>query len=141
MREIKFRVRASHDIWTDERTRIEKGEWIYYYPETFPIMWKDKLDLDTRSQYTGLKDKNGKEIYEGDIVNYRAVKTHPHKCKIIYEPDAAAFLLNDISGASVDYAGIKYLGSIVKNYGSSVVRAFELCEVIGNIMENPELLR
>ena len=73
-------------------------------------------------QYTGIKDKNGKEIYEGDIIRYDAID---------YEVLWADY-----------YAGFetKRLNSPWNNAGLTLHFLASVGRVIGNIHENPELL-
>jgi uncharacterized phage protein (TIGR01671 family) len=74
------------------------------------LVW-DELQNITLSQFTGLKDKNGKEIFEGDILSHRYY-SKPVLCEFV----DGSFIFDDIS---------KYDKSL---------------EVIGNIYQNPELL-
>lgn len=116
MREIKFR------LWDDIDKRMISWEEIDVldqegiYP--FLQMLKDRKIL---MQYIGLKDKNGREIYEGDIVtgwfnNQKIVG------QIFYGSNAAFFIQRK------DLLGI------------SLINADVWVEIIGNIYENPELL-
>ena len=72
-------------------------------------------------QYTGLEDKNGKEIYEGDVVQ----DSHGYKARIEYS-DGAFILIIEGRFPDTDMAG----------EGNN-----KFYEVIGNIWENPELLK
>jgi hypothetical protein len=67
-------------------------------------------------QFTGLKDKKGKEIYEGDLVG-----THLAALQVIWVTEAAGYRARSVHG--VEYFLTREL------------------EVIGNIYENPELLK
>lgn len=123
MREIKFRAFVDNkmykvvglDLWSDSVSE-----------HTFTI-WDDDLDdsieLDATEfelmQYTGLKDKNGKEIYEGDILITKDIEGGKYKTFVTHEN--GMFL----SGEESLYDD---------------VFLFE-AEVVGNIYENPELLK
>ena len=120
MREYKFRGKIKNP---------KVNKWIYgYLADDYHISEKNELGYipirkETIGQYTGLKDKNGKEIYEGDIVKVFTNKKW-RIGKIIYEH----------SGFTIDVTNNKEL-----EYGrTSIIES--LTEVIGNIHDNPELL-
>lgn len=110
MREIKFRVWLSH-LKEFEPTR-NCGDALN---AGYPIM-----------QYTGLKDKNGKEIYQGDIVHGTTLFSL-NNFDFIREVkfDQGMF------GISDPYEANEYLNKLCH---------WVVFEVIGNIYENPELL-
>lgn len=92
-------------------------------------VWEDSgRDDIILMQFTGLKDKNGKEIYEGDVLRDDASGNYPRNLwEVAWDADEAKFYLEQLyegkrSGSSTRYLDIN---------GKSV---------FGNIYENPELL-
>ena len=128
-REIKFRGKS-----------IGTGEWLYGHlfiwglqpPSNVPCIcvcvpesWKEAYNLyavapDTVGQYTGLNDKNGKEIYEGDIVEF----TNLDLPNMVVRFDNGSFMLCEDEYSTYEELRMNYA-----------------VEVVGNIYEHPELIK
>jgi uncharacterized phage protein (TIGR01671 family) len=120
MRTIKFRC------WDEDRMIFNPMiDFTGEYPTV--VEWEEFMDYPIM-QYTGLKDKNGKEIYEGDLLRW----IH-HKQEIALD----TYLIKYESPSFV-YEVWRY-GKILEDYNDPM-RDMEEFEVIGNIYENKELL-
>lgn len=141
MREILFRGKC-----------IDNGEWVYgcldldpdlkrasicgfdYYtdPEDGPQRAEFCVPVipETVGQYTGLTDKNGTKIFEGDIVQFERF-SYKYNGKIVFNKKTCAFEL--------------WFTTAVGGYGAKARHSVLLCHVddikiIGNVWDNPELL-
>lgn len=118
MREIKFRA------WNKKKKEMELlGSLSAIYACEGDCIETDNLIY---LQFTGLKDKNGKEVYEGDIIRHNTNINSPFSKKY-------TLVIEDLFEFFEDkgYA----LSELCESYNP------ENLEVIGNIYENPELLK
>jgi len=110
-REIKFRA------WSKATEKMSDWDFIHSVRNLHKLMTLNHVEL---MQFTGLTDKKGKDIYEGDIV------THLHSadtCVVVFQKSTAMFLAQEIGDEQMGF-GIE-----------------DVTEVIGNIYENANLLQ
>jgi len=132
-REIKFRA------W--DKKRKEWVNWHYHCIDengTVSFYKSNILEADENfpilMQYTGLKDKNDKEIYEGDIVRYYIMQNGT-------EMNGVGFIVYDEGFSQfVCRAKIKGLNDL-QDYPLRVEMRFTEFKVIGNIFENSNLIK
>lgn len=134
MRTIKFRGKE-----------IETNQWVYgdllQCPNKYPTirMWEEAYPIarsidfvvfpDTIGQFTGLHDKNGREIYEGDIIS-----THLGACEVIHSDYGWAFCTREENKMNTRDKLYYHTFNAWSGY-------IECGFVIGNIHDNPELMK
>lgn len=137
MREILFRGKITQDEWVYgfyENVKLEEAT-IHYINGKI-------VASKTVGQYTGLTDKNGKMIFEGDIVKvtytekrqYQGVAyDDKHSCveEIFYSEESACFMLK---------ITLKDIPMYRPLHNFENLAMIESIEVIGNIYDNPELM-
>ena len=129
MREIKFRLwdgKRFH-YWGYLKEGISKNLVFTSPPQLGTPLTQEEM-RDRSKQFTGLKDKNGKEIYEGDIIQWS------HK----------SWDVSAVKRAVINWDYIGWAVDGVKSFNRDAIDSFGVdfskCNIIGNIYENPELL-
>ena len=128
MREIRFRAihKLTKHWFEDIHIIYQDGEWFEDY-RAFEDGRPMNLDQVAIIQYTGLKDKNGTGIYEGDILS-----TDLDRPYLIVEFRNGAFMFQCHDNGKDYY---DFMATTGENYDFTKYH-----EIIGNIYENPELL-
>ena len=154
MREIEFRGKHTHDnewkygyldyLNKDQSYVIHKGDGVRYF-----------VDAETIGQYTGLKDKNGTKIFEGDIIRQREITVlndkhyendkdkQKHKQRLIKDcgaifDDDNTYHQDTINVVECDDDRFYPFADDDSEWGTFNWNI--PIEVIGNIYDNPELL-
>ncbi len=120
MREHKYRARLKIKLG-----ELPVGSWVYFcLQDTY---FNDIIDWETCCDWTGLHDKNGTEIFEGDILRHSYYFDYGQwgELKPITTP-----------------VEVKWIGTSFSPFQgwSGYGQQLETCKVIGNIYENKELL-
>lgn len=132
MREILFRGK-----------RVDNGEWVYGY--FVKMLWEYSIIpledentvypvvLETVGQYTGLKDKTGRKIFEGDVVSCPSNVCRPlfnydtaretYIYEVVYQDELTAFIMKNKDKQALSY---EYL---------LLSRTADKCEVVGNVFD------
>ena len=168
MREILFRGKAINRNEESHKTKYKNGDWVYglltrLYDERFESLPAEMTNTDgvngidvdykTIGQFTGLTDKNGTEICEGDIVKIADFQIG----QVVFECGACGIAVmpyidwDYLDSEIAEYTGCDNrphfcrndnfisLWEIMWNYNQEENNCY-VVEVIGNIHDNPELL-
>lgn len=125
--------------------RVDNSEWVisdcFFQCDGEVKLWDNpnrdgwvNVDLETIGQYTGLKDKNGTKIFEGDVVMFNRGR---NLSKYNSVSEVVKFNQGDCAFQRFPYGKAITIAGAGKLLQPDMMSE---CEVIGNIYENPEFL-
>ena len=126
MREILFKAKTCNGEWVQGLLTHKDNKWYISNKAGMPFAFE--VRPETIGQYTGLKDKNDKKIFEGDLI----ILMDRWYCAVEYDVENARFILNGEYVKNEDEDEVTH-SSFAPYYQNEI-------EVIGNIFDNPELL-
>ncbi len=130
VREILFKAKRKDDgKWVEgyyeKRFDVDGNEQHFiFWAKSYTVWEYAEIDPETLFQYTGLSDKNGKKIWENDVLVEKHKGIVTVKYRAVFDLEEGAWMLETKSGARYGIGAVNQ-----RNY-----------EVIGNIFDNPELL-
>lgn len=148
MREIKYRAKTYEDRFYPD---LAPSKWVFgflvMFPNKFACMHTSPnnqviVQPKTIGQFTGLKDKNGKEIYEGDIVRKKEIGGYGYEYVGVvryYEKDCR-FGIDITATNEFSTRALFTVGESVINDGYCTIKYTTEYEILGNVYDNPELL-
>ena len=131
---IGYLVRGKDYLYETEMTTIFSTDTIFYpYTETSGY---NRVIADTVGQFTGVYDKNGNKIFEGDIIHIKCgygFSAFVGKGIVFFDEKRLQFRVKSVKPSSFD----SEKGNVYDECDFTVIDSYE---VVGNIYENPELL-
>ena len=155
-REILYRGKATNRDIGYHRTGYKNGDWVYglvtrlygEYFENLPAEMTNttgvsgiEVDYKTIGQYTGLTDKNGVKIFEGDILKGFGYPFYSdgelnYFAEVIWFDNSPAFGISLFKNSESNVRGVSDgLSYYLEDFNSDDY------EVIGNVFDNPEILK
>ena len=145
MNNIKYRA------WDVEQKIMTNVSAIYPYEHTADVFWFEENSITNRGervsnfqfkyperlilmQFTGLKDKNGREIFEGDIMQLIAGYEYgrDYRLIVVWDDKKARWSVEGSVGSGGSHRDL--------DHGVNGKWGKQRCEIIGDIYENPELM-
>lgn len=147
MREILFKgKRTNNNEWIyGNLIHTKKEDLDYYEIITLDGLQSSTVKTETVRQFTGLTDKNGKKIFEGDIIKAyfqpQNFKNPPYAIGSVIFENGTFKVVVHVSKNSIEYKVFEKENIAAYSIEHNFLDRYYVLEIIGNIHDNPELLQ